>query len=73
MEADYALLSPSTGIIDSHAYMQSLLHLAQNNGVEFAPRTEIKAVSRASQGFIVDTRIGGGNNSEATNLAARAL
>tara|TARA_B100000959_G_scaffold27493_2_gene26475 strand:+ start:6645 stop:7781 length:1137 start_codon:yes stop_codon:yes gene_type:complete len=73
VEADYALLSPSTGIIDSHAYMQSLLHLAQNNGVKFAPRTEIKAVSRASQGFIVDTRIGGGNNSEAYQFGCESF
>ena len=73
VEASYALLSPSTGIIDSHAYMQSLLYLAQNNGVEFAPYTEIEAVTRASQGFIVDTRIKDANNSEAYQFGCESF
>ena len=35
-----ALLSPSTGVVDSHAYMQSLLHDAEIHGATFLPNTE---------------------------------
>ena len=64
LKASHALFSPSTGIIDSHEYMQSLLHLAQNRGVQFAPYTEITAVNRASVGFVVDTSIASGARRE---------
>ena len=57
LSAACALLSPSTGIIDSHAFMQSLLHLAEQAGVQFAPYTCVRSVSTSSQGFVVDTRI----------------
>ncbi len=64
LKASHALFSPSTGIIDSHEYMQSLLHLAQNHGVQFAAYTEIMAVNRASDGFVVDTSIASGARCE---------
>jgi len=53
LKANAALLSPSTGIIDCHSYMQSLLYLSEQNGVTFSPYTEIKSVNRNSQSFKV--------------------
>jgi L-2-hydroxyglutarate oxidase LhgO len=50
-----ALLSPSTGIIDSHSYMQNLLHLAEINGVTFASHTEIDSVSLGQDSFTVNS------------------
>ena len=55
--ADAALLSPSTGIIDSHSYMQSLLHLAELNGVQYAPHTRVDAVEPGGGKFIVHTEV----------------
>ena len=52
-----ALFSPSTGIIDVHAYMQSLLFLAENSGVTFSPFTEIKAVDLNSGAFKVSSAL----------------
>ena len=43
--AENALHSPSTGILDSHQYMERLLALAQKSGVIFAPRTHVEHVS----------------------------
>ena len=40
-----ALLSPSTGIIDSHGYMESLLTQAQANGALIAYNTRVKDIS----------------------------
>ena len=58
IRAEAALLSPSTSIIDSHAYMLSLLHLAQDNGVQYAPQTEVVRVVPTDNGFTIDTGIG---------------
>jgi L-2-hydroxyglutarate oxidase LhgO len=52
-----ALLSPSTGIIDSHSYMQSLLLGAQANGAEFYPKTRINKAEALQNGFRVHTVI----------------
>lgn len=57
VNSQIALFSPSTGIIDSHAYMQNLLHLAQNNGVQFSPRTRVDSLDSLPQGFVVHTVI----------------
>lgn len=50
-----ALLSPSTGIIDSHSYMQNLLNLAESQGVIFASHAEVKAVKQEAKTFLVNT------------------
>ena len=57
VKGEAALLSPSTGIIDSHGYMQSLLHVAQANGAEFYPKTRIEKVEPMQTGFKVHTLI----------------
>ncbi len=37
LNAKNALFSPTSGIIDSHAYMQSLLKISEDNGAIFSP------------------------------------
>jgi L-2-hydroxyglutarate oxidase LhgO len=61
VRAQSALLSPSTGIIDSHGYMKSLLTLAEQQGVIFAPRTKVESIIPQDRGFDVVTDISNGN------------
>lgn len=58
--AKAGLYSPSTGIIDSHSYMQTLLTLAQQQGVLFSPNTNFLQAEKKSSGFqvILDTQDG---------------
>jgi len=46
-----ALLSPETGILDSHAFMRSLRADAEANGVLFALRTEVVCIACETGGF----------------------
>ena len=49
-----ALLSPSTGIIDSHAYMLALLGDAEARGATLVCRAPVKAARVVDNGFHVD-------------------
>lgn len=51
LRARHALLSPSTGILDSHAYMERLLQLSRDRGMVFAPNTRITSVLASAQGL----------------------
>ena len=51
LAATSALLSPSTGIIDSHAYMQSLLNESEMHGATFLPNTEVAIRSVSHDSF----------------------
>lgn len=73
VRAEVALLSPSTGILDSHSYMQNLLHLAQNSGVQFSPRTRVDALESGANGFTVHTVIDEANNSETYQFECSCL
>ena len=53
-----ALLSPSTGIIDSHAYMLALQGDAERDGAAFAFHTPLARARVTSHGFDIET--GGG-------------
>jgi len=53
LKASSALLSPSTGIIDSHSYMQSLIAQIQSNSGIFVGNTRINNAEPISSGFIV--------------------
>ena len=64
VQGNVALFSPSTGIIDCHAYMQNLLHLAEANGVIFATRTEVDSVKQEQNSFLVNALLTHGMNSE---------
>jgi L-2-hydroxyglutarate oxidase LhgO len=55
VKASAALYSPSSGIIDSHAYMQSLLFSTENHGAIFSPLTEVKRVTRQDGRYLVET------------------
>lgn len=46
-----ALLSPSTGIIDSHAYMNALLGDAEAHGAIFAAQSKVTRLSRRREGW----------------------
>ena len=52
----HGLYSLSTGILDSHQYMQTLLTLNQQQGMLYAPHT-ITSFHPSEQGFIVRTEI----------------
>jgi len=51
--ATAALLSPSTGIIDSHAYMQSLLAQAEKHNALFVAQTKMQSALPTDDGFDV--------------------
>lgn len=55
-----ALLSPSTGIIDSHAYMRALLGDAEDAGAQFARHTRITRLSRCEGGWGIHLESGSG-------------
>lgn len=46
-----ALVSPSTGILDSHAYMLALLGEAEDNGATLVLRTRVSSVRRGPEGL----------------------
>lgn len=56
INAHQALFSPESGIIDSHAYMQSLLHQAENSGLLYAPLTRATDIERHVNGFKVHSQ-----------------
>ncbi|PKI17623.1 NAD(P)/FAD-dependent oxidoreductase [Colwellia sp. 12G3] len=53
LQATAALHSPSTGIIDSHAYMQSLLAQAEQDNAMFVAQTKMVNASPTKDGFKV--------------------
>ncbi|MBY8975545.1 NAD(P)/FAD-dependent oxidoreductase [Rhodobacteraceae bacterium NNCM2] len=50
-----AIHSPSTGIIDSHGLMVSLLGEAENHGAMLALNTPVTRLGREGDGFLVET------------------
>ncbi len=53
LSAQTAILSPSTGILDSHSFMQSLLSQAINNQALFVAKTRFVTAVKTKKGFIV--------------------
>jgi len=53
LHATAALLSPSTGIIDVHSYMQALLAEIEHNNGQFVGRTSFIEAEKNSNGFTV--------------------
>ncbi|SDO50602.1 NAD(P)/FAD-dependent oxidoreductase [Pseudomonas jinjuensis] len=49
-----ALLSPSTGIVDSHAYLQSLLGEAERKGAQLVLDTRIDRLQHTADGWIAE-------------------
>ena len=54
IKASYGIWSPSTGIIDSHQYMLSLLTQLQQNQGLYVPNTQFVAAQKDRNGFIVE-------------------
>jgi L-2-hydroxyglutarate oxidase LhgO len=73
IEADVALHSPSTGIIDSHSYMQSLLHLAENLGVQFAPYSRVDKIDTEADAFLVHCLLDENKSSERYKFACQRI
>ena len=63
-----ALLSPSSGIIDSQSYMSSLLGLAKRDGATFSSRSPVEGAEPTRDGWRVYV---GGN--EPTSVTARVV
>jgi L-2-hydroxyglutarate oxidase LhgO len=63
-----ALLSPSTGIIDSHAFMQALLGEAEAHGAAIVHGSPVEGGAVTADGFVL--RVGG---REPTRIACRNL
>lgn len=53
LQVSSALLSPSSGIIDSHALMAAMLGEAEANGALIAYGNRVQAVQARSEGFLV--------------------
>jgi L-2-hydroxyglutarate oxidase LhgO len=71
--ASHALFSPDSGIIDSHALMQSLLQQAEANGACFAPYSRISAVEPQASGFLVTALCGSPGRQETYQFSCRQL
>jgi len=65
-----ALYSPESGIVDSHGFMQSLLHKAQNAGVLFAPHTHIRNVEASSCRYLLQAECGPAGRTEPYRFTA---
>ena len=68
-----ALFSPSSGIIDSHAYMQSLLNEVERRGALFVRNTRVEKARYTAAGFRVTTRTQQAQQSEAFDIDCRVL
>lgn len=69
LAADHALLSPSTGIIDSHALMLALLGDAERHGALLVTRCDVERVTRTAGAWRLHVRSG----DAPTVLEARCL
>src|ERR1700733_8705687 len=69
LKAERALLSPSTGIVDSHAFMLALLGDAEAHGAAIAFATPVVSGQAQREGLTIDT--GGGEAMRPPALARR--
>lgn len=58
IKAELALFSPTTGIIDSHSFMQSLEANATNNRVTFAYNHQVEGIEKTSEGYKITVLVG---------------
>ena len=79
LKAERALLSPSTGIIDAHAYMLALRGDAEAHGAMIALETPVLAGRAGENGLVIETggrtpmRIAAARVVNAAGLGAQAL
>jgi L-2-hydroxyglutarate oxidase LhgO len=69
VEGISALFSPSTGILDSHAYMEYLFLQAKEKEAQFAFNHDVAGIEKNGQGFRVNVRAG----KESHRLTARVV
>ncbi len=60
VEGIAAILSPSSGVIDSHALMRFFLNRARDNGAEIAFKSDVSHIERLSDGYEVTVKNGSG-------------
>lgn len=73
VRAEYGILeSPTTGIIDSHAYMLYLLGAFENTGGDFAVNTSVEKITQhpSGKGYTISTTDSLVPNSELTEITA---
>jgi L-2-hydroxyglutarate oxidase LhgO len=63
-----AILSPSTGIIDSHALMQYFISRAVAGGAQIAYKTRVVGIEKVAGGYEVRVEDGGGESSFITGV-----
>ena len=63
-----AILSPSTGVIDSHALMQHFVRKAGENGTEIVYKAEVVGIEKISEGYKVMLKENGGRFSFMTRV-----
>lgn len=71
-----AVLSPSSGIVDSHAYMLALLGEAEDHGAVLACHSPVDRIERTGDGWCVhvgETRLGAQLVVNAAGLGAQAV
>jgi L-2-hydroxyglutarate oxidase LhgO len=68
LSAYSAILSPSTGIVDSHHYMHSLLDKAQQRGIIFAANSRVSVIKPGTVGFEVSLQARETNQAEPTEF-----
>ena len=73
VQGKHGLFSPSTGIVDSHGLMLSLLHQAQSLGVQFAGLTHVERVNRHPKGFEVWAQCGPENDQQSYRFTCTRL
>jgi len=56
VEAESAIFSPGTGIVDSHALMEFFYHTAKDGGVDFAFSVEATAIKKEKSGYEIVVR-----------------
>jgi L-2-hydroxyglutarate oxidase LhgO len=71
-----ALLSPTTGIVDSHGYMLALLGEAEDHGAAIAYQSPVETIERTAEGWVVqvgDTRVAASLLVNAAGLDAQRI
>jgi L-2-hydroxyglutarate oxidase LhgO len=58
IKAELALYSPTTGIVDSHSFMQSLEANATNNTVTFAYNHQVFGIEKTSESYYLNVKSG---------------
>jgi len=68
VEGVAAILSPSSGIIDSHALMQYFIARAGEGGAQIAYQSRVVGIEKAAEGYEVRVEDGGGVSSFITRV-----